>query len=133
MKCVNVISFHNLIFQNIYLNVFKPLEVTRKDFSILISKSKIHGFGPQESVYDAAGGGQILNVYSDLFILISGQMTAWCKGVPVHSIFPGDFINSVEWISTDGGGNQQNCKGQIMAYSDEDSTILKVCAISLNF
>ena len=110
--------------------------MTRKDFSILISKSKIHGFGPEESVYDAAGcsedGGQILNVFSDLFILISGQMTAWCKGVPVHSIFPGDFINSVEWISMDGGGggNPQNWKGQIMAYSDEDSTILKVCAIS---
>ena len=65
------------------MNVFKPLEVTKKDFSILMSKSKIHGFGPEESVYDAEcsgnGNGQILNVPSDLFLLISGQMTAWCK------------------------------------------------------
>ena len=106
-----------------------------------MSKSKIHHFGPEVSVYDDHAGfsgsnydgsdGQIFIVCSDLFLLISGKLTAWCKDVPLHSIIPGDFINSVEWISMDGGGgNPQNWKGQIMAFSDEDSTILKVCAIS---
>ena len=106
-----------------------------------MSKSKIHHFGPEVSVYDDHAGfsgsncdgsdGQIFIVCSDLFLLISGKLTAWCKDVPLHSIIPGDFINSVEWISLEEGEVERN--QQIMAYSDEESTILKVHTIKHYF
>ena len=74
----------------------------------------------------------MLNDHTNLSLLISGQMTAWCDGLPIHAILPGQFINSIEWISLQKLKNSQQVIGweqQIMVNTDEDSAFLRVSLI----
>ena len=32
-----------------------------------------------------------------LSILVSGKMSVWCDGVQLHTIKPGQMLNSIEW------------------------------------
>ena len=73
--------------------------------------------------------GQIRHDHNDLSLLISGRMNAWCDGLPIHSIKPGHFINSIEWISIQKMQETQQDFGweqQILVYPDEDSVFIKV-------
>ena len=57
---------------------------------------RLQGIGPEETLY---AEGNLRHDHVDLCILVSGKMTVWCDGLPIHGIYPGQFINSVEWAS----------------------------------
>ena len=92
----------------------------------LTGPCKLQGIGSDEPF---CVEGVLRHDHVDLCILVSGKMTVWCDGLPVHGIYPGEFINSVEWISVlrleeelqDFGWEQQ-----VEIKPDEDSVYLRV-------
>ena len=64
---------------------------------------------------------------SELCILLTGHVTAWCEGVPLHSISPDQLLNSFEWHlanNTQGGNDVQ--RRHIDLVADQDSTYLRI-------
>ena len=114
------------LLQDIYQNVFKDFNITRPEFAMIIEKSKIQGIGPEEVLYEE---GHLRHDHVDLCMLVSGKMTVWVDGLPVHTIYPSQFVNSVEWASVtklqeslhDFGWEQQ-----VVVRPDEDSVYLRV-------
>ena len=91
-----------------------------------MEKYRLQGIGPEDDLYSE---GNLRHDHVDLCILVSGKMTVWCDGLPIHGIHPGQFINSVEWASVlqvqdtlDDMGWEQ----QVQICSDEDSTYLRI-------
>lgn len=111
-----------------YNNLFKTYNISRPEFSTIIDKSRIHGIGPEESLYD---DGHLRHDHVDLCILVSGKMTVWCDGLPIHTIYPGQFINSIEWTSVlqiqeNENGHDFGWEQQVLIKPDEDSVYLRV-------
>ena len=78
---------------DLYENVYKPLNITKKEFQILIkdSKTETFHFGRQFCQEHRT------LVDKKLYVLISGMMTVRCDGLFIQAIQPLEFINSVEW------------------------------------
>lgn len=125
--------FCNVCLQDVYNEVFKAHNISRPDFATITEKSKIQGIGPEESLYSE---GNLRHDHVDLCILISGKMTVWCDNLPIHTIYPGQIINSVEWTSVlkmqenlhDFGWEQQ-----VLIRPDEDSVYLRIYSDHLDW
>ena len=72
-----------------------------------------------------------------LSILVSGKMSVWCEGVPLHTIRPGQMLNSIEWKAiqfdldhkeqTTGSSSHKNeFKHQVSLVAEEDSMYVKL-------
>ena len=129
LKCLHsrtTSCFLIFFLQDVYLTTFKAFSISRPDFAIIADKNRLHGIGPDETLYYE---GNLRHDHVDLCILLSGKMTVWCDGVPIHGIYPGQFINSVEWASVlqlqdnlDDFGWEQ----QVLIRPDEDSVYLRI-------
>uniref|UniRef100_A0A0K2T6C7 Blood vessel epicardial substancelike [Megachile rotundata] n=1 Tax=Lepeophtheirus salmonis TaxID=72036 RepID=A0A0K2T6C7_LEPSM len=41
--------------------------------------------------------GEVREEPGAIHLLVSGRLTAWIEGIPVHSVEPGEFLDSIEW------------------------------------
>ena len=95
-------------------NVFRAHNFDKPTFAQLVGQSRLHGIGQDEPLLQE---GILRHDHGDLCILISGGLTVYYQDVLLHSIQPGQCINSVEWISMlrapeeteDFGWEQQVC------------------------
>ena len=78
-----------------------------------------------------------INLFLSLSILVSGHLTVWCDGVPLHTVKPLEMINSVEWKAfqmNEGDQDEingyihsdENLKHQVSLIADEDSMYVKL-------
>ena len=101
-------------FQELHQNVFRAHNFDKPTFAQLVGQSRLHGIGQDEPLLQE---GILRHDHGDLCILISGGLTVYYQDVLLHSIQPGQCINSVEWISMlrapeeteDFGWEQQVC------------------------
>ena len=84
--------FDSILFQEVYLTTFKAYCVSSPDFVTIVEKYRLQGIGPEEDLYSE---GNLRHDHVDLCILVSGKMTVWCDGLPIHGIYPGkDLIRN---------------------------------------
>ena len=77
-----------------------------------------------------------------LSILVSGKMSFLCEGVPLHTIKPGQMLNSIEWKAmqfdldyqektTGSSAHKNEFKHQVSLVAEEDSMYVKLNARTL--
>ena len=75
-----------------------------------------------------------------LSILVSGKMSVWCDGVPLHTIKPGQMLNSIEWKAiqfhldykeqtTGCSAHKKEFKHQVSLVAEEDSMYVKLLSL----
>ena len=104
--------------------MFQPFEINKREFCEFMEKCRLHGVGPDEPYFKDK-----LMVYDheNMFILISGKMTAWYEDLPVHAIYPNQFINSIEYLQQlQEDQNDFGWEQQIQVIPDEDCVFVKV-------
>ena len=77
---------------------------------------------------------------NELCILLTGRVTAWCEGVPLHSITPDQLLNSFEWHMANNRSQHGSVADVAAAASrrhidliaDQDSTYLRIDTLSLD-
>ena len=89
----------------------------------MVGKSRLHGIGPDEPLLKE---GILRHDHGDLCILISGQLTVYYQDLLLHSIYPGQCINSVEWISMQNEETEFGWEQQVCILPDQDSMYLRL-------
>lgn len=89
-----------------------------------MEKCRLQGVGPDEPLFKDR---QMVYDHENMLILISGKMTAWYEDLPVHAIYPNQFINSIEYLQQlQEDQNDFGWEQQIQVIPDEDCVFVKV-------